>query len=89
MRHWRCSEYDAGLHRRSYGNTLWAAQFSDAKQAAEAAVKIAAAAHLRKDKTGWSGQQPPMGFEKQSGGPLAMWQKSDWVFMSTLPGGEQ
>jgi hypothetical protein len=80
------AEYLAGLHRQSYGNTIWAARFSDASQAKDAAGKIAAAAHLRKDKDdeGWFGVQPPPGNDRTSG-PLSLWQNNDWVFMSTLP----
>lgn len=77
--------YSQGLHRRAYGNSLWAAQFDTEQRAAEAAKTIAAAAKLAKRGKAWRGNQPPFGFQKESSGPLALWQHDDWVLMSTLP----
>jgi len=78
------ANYHAGLHRRSYGYTLWAARFATPGEAAAAAPKIAARAGLRKAATHWEGQQPPLGYG-ESTGPLALWQRGEWVLMSTLP----
>jgi hypothetical protein len=78
--------YAAGLHRRAYGNTLWAAQFASTAQAGEAAVKIAAAAKLSGRGDLWEGEQPPYGSEKNRPGPLILWQRGTWLLMSTLPG---
>ncbi|MBY0360172.1 MAG: hypothetical protein K2W82_19375 [Candidatus Obscuribacterales bacterium] len=79
-------QYSTGLHRRAYGNTLWLARFAGAGQAAQAAPKIAAAAQLHKQGAVWRGEQPPYAWGTQSAGPLKLWQKGDWVLMSTLPG---
>ena len=78
-------DYSYGLHRRAYGNTLWAARFDSPTQAAQAAPKIAAAARLKKDGSAWVGAQPPYSSEKESSGPLALWQHGPWLIMSTLP----
>jgi hypothetical protein len=78
------ADYLAGLHRQSYGNTVWAAKFESTAQAAETAPKIAAAAHLKKEKDGYSGDQPTPG-NGPSSGALSLWQNQEWVFMSTLP----
>jgi hypothetical protein len=81
--------YSNGLHRRAYGSTLWLAQFSNAEQAAAAAPKIAATAKLEREGNRWTGLQPAYANgtypgEKKSSGPLTLWQKADWVAMSTL-----
>lgn len=81
-------EYHAGLHRLSFGNSLWAAKFESTEQAAAAAPIIAKAAHLRKQQGTYVGQQPPWAWGKGTditSGPLALCQKGAWVFMSTLP----
>jgi len=85
--------YAAGLHRRAYGATLWAARFSSAKQAGQAAPKIAAAAKLRMLGDVWSGEQPPYANgtypgEKRSPGPITLWRRDAWLLMSTLPEAE-
>jgi hypothetical protein len=80
-------DYNAGLHRRSYGNSVWAAEFSSETQASAAAVKIAAAAHLRKQGSEWTGQEGPLSSEKESAGPLKLQQHGAWLLMSTVPGG--
>lgn len=77
--------YAAGLHRRAYGNTLWAAQFASAKEAAQAAPKIAATAKLKPHTAAWEGEQPPYGSGKGSPGPLVLWRTDAWLWMSTLP----
>jgi hypothetical protein len=77
--------YAVGLHRRAYGNTLWAAEFASPENADDAARKIAAAAKLSLSAGVWTGQQPPYGPEKESAGPLALWQLGSWLVMSTLP----
>jgi hypothetical protein len=81
--------YAAGLHRRAYGNTLWLARFKDAAQAAQSTPKIAAAAHLQEADGGWSGMQPAYANgtypgERKSAGPLTLWQRGEWVAMSTF-----
>jgi hypothetical protein len=77
--------YAAGLHRRAYGDTLWAAQFASAAEAAQAAPKIAAAAKLTRHGHLWEGEQSPYGFQKAVAGPLTLWTTGPWVIMSTLP----
>jgi hypothetical protein len=77
--------YATGLHRRAYGNTLWAAQFASAKDAEQAAPKIAAAAKLKQHADAWEGEQPGYGFGKGSAGPLVLWRTDAWLWMSTLP----
>jgi hypothetical protein len=76
--------YSAGLHRRAYGSTLWLAQFASAAEAASAAPLVAKAAHLGKHGEEWSGAQPPYSSEKESPGPLMLWQHDEWLVMSTL-----
>jgi hypothetical protein len=81
--------YAAGLHRRAYGNTLWLARFKDATEAAQTTPKIAAAAHLQKADGGWTGMQPAYANgtypgERKSAGPLTLWQRDQWVAMSTF-----
>lgn len=77
--------YAAGLHRRAYGNTLWAAQFASDDEAQQAAPKIAAAARLTLRADVWEGEQPSYGFGKDSPGPLVLGRREAWVWMSTLP----
>ena len=77
-------DYAAGLHRRAYGNTVWCARFSSPAQAGAAATKIASAAKLKPSSQGWAGAQPPYGPQKESPGPLTLWQHRDWLLMSTL-----
>jgi hypothetical protein len=79
------ANFAAGLHRRACGNTVWCARFDSAAQAAPAAAKIADAAKLKKTPDGWVGSQPPYGPQKESAGPLALWQHGEWVVMCTLP----
>jgi hypothetical protein len=81
--------YAAGLHRRSYGNTVWLAQFSTPAEASVAAPKIAAAAHLTKSGDEWSGPQPPYANNKYAGeqavpGTFRMKQASDWVMLTAM-----
>jgi hypothetical protein len=78
-------QYVAGLHRRAFGNTLWAAEFSSAQEAKRAGSKIAASAKLKRQGDAWEGQQPSLGFGNQSPGPLVLWQSDVWLLMSTLP----
>lgn len=85
--------YSAGLHRRAYGNTLWIARFASAQQAAQSAPRIAAAAKLNQKGELWEGVQPPYADgknvgEKPSSGALRLWQRGDWLLMSTLPPSE-
>lgn len=79
--------YMAGLHRRSYGNTLWAAQFSDEGEAGKAAGRIAAAAKLQAGQAGvWKGSAAAHSDDKdEPASPLTLWTGGRWVFMSTLP----
>ena len=52
--------YVTGLHRRAYGNAVWAASFASPAEAAAAAPRMAAAGHLRNDAEGvWRGELPP------------------------------
>jgi hypothetical protein len=81
--------YAAGLHRRSYGNTLWLAQFADAKEAAAAAPKIAEAAHLKREGNYWRGNQPSYANNKYAGesesaGSLSLRQLDEWVLLTAL-----
>jgi hypothetical protein len=81
--------YAAGLHRRSYGNTLWVAQFADAKEAGAAAPKIAAAAHLKHDGSEWTGRQPAYANtkyagESESAGSLSLRQSDEWLLMTAI-----
>jgi len=76
--------YAAGLHRRAYGNTLWAAQFASANEAEQAAPKIAAAAKLKQHADAWEGEQPNYGLGNNSSGPLVLWRRDAWLWMSTL-----
>ena len=80
----------AGLHRRAYGNTLWAARFASAGEAGKAAPRIAAAAKLAQHGELWTGAEPPYATgtypgERRSPGPLVLWQRGAWLLMSTLP----
>jgi hypothetical protein len=81
--------YAAGLQRRSYGNTLWLAQFADAAEASAAAPKIAAAAHLKREGSDWTGRQPSYANNKYAGetdsaGSLSLRQSDDWVLMTAM-----
>jgi hypothetical protein len=81
--------YAAGLHRRAYGNTLWLAQFSDVREAAAAAPRIAAAAHLHRIGKQWKGDQVPYANNSYPGeekvpGSLTLWQADDWVMISAM-----
>ncbi|MFT4113465.1 hypothetical protein [Silvibacterium sp.] len=52
--------YANGLHRRAYGNAVWAATFGSPSEAAAAAPKIAAAASLKPSGPArWTGDLPP------------------------------
>lgn len=80
--------YSYGLHRRAYGHTRWVAEFGSEGEAASAAPKIAAAAHLNSSVGKWTGLQPYYGWvEAAKPGPLALWQENRMVLMSTLPEG--
>jgi hypothetical protein len=81
-------DFSAGLHRRAYGNSVWAAQFPSESVASDAAVKIAAPAHLKKQGGQWTGKQGPLGPEKDGAGPLKLQQHGAWLLMSTVPGGD-
>lgn len=82
--------YVAGLHRRSYGNSLWLAQFSSGSVAATGAPKIAAAAHLRSaGHEQWSGDQIPYagpGYVAASDvpGTLTLTRSGEWLLMSAV-----
>lgn len=75
--------YSAGLHRRAYGSTLWMARFASTAAASQAAPKIAAAAKLTLKNAVWTGAQPPY-MTGDSSGPLRLWTRGEWVWMSTL-----
>ena len=79
-------DYNDGLHRRAYGDTLWAAAFLTPAAATEAAAKIASSAKLKKNKNQWSGKLGPLGSEKESAGSLTLQVHGTWVIMSTVPG---
>lgn len=78
------ANYSAGLHRRATGNTMWVARFASEAEAQSAVPKIATAAKLKKEGAVWKGVQPPFSTEKESPGPLRLWQSGEWIFMSTL-----
>lgn len=80
------ANYANGLHRRAYGDTLWCARFPSPAAAATAAPKIAHAAGLQPQGKAalWLGKQPGY-MQGNSPGPLTLWQRSEWVLMSTLP----
>lgn len=84
------TSYAAGLHRRAYSDTLWAARFADRQTAAQALPKIAATAKLQLKNGIYLGDQPPYASgtypgEQKSAGPLALWQSDVWLLISTLP----
>ncbi len=79
-------QYLDGLDRRAYGDTLWLACFASRAQAVVALPRIALAAHLRQQGDRWIGHassSSPAG--KPSAMPLTLWQKGNWLYMSTLP----
>ena len=52
--------YAAGLHRRAYGNAIWAASFGSPSEATTAAPRIASAAKLKPSgSASWTGDLPP------------------------------
>lgn len=81
--------YSAGLHRRAYGNTLWLARFSSADEASTAIPKIASAAKLPGKQGMYLGHQPAYGWDDPTAphDALSLWQRGDWILMSTLPQG--
>lgn len=80
--------YHAGLHRRSYGNTLWAAEFGADDTAVKALPQIGGRAGLSARSDGvWSGAQPPLGYG-ESTGDMRLWRRGAWLVMSTLPAGD-
>jgi hypothetical protein len=81
--------YSNGLHRRAYGDTLWLARFGSADEAAAAASKIAREAKLPGRQAPYLGKQPPYGSPNADDvpGSLSLWQRGDWLLMSTLPEG--
>ena len=79
--------FEAGLHRRASGNTLWIARFTSSQEAGICLHKIAAGAKFQGIGAVWYGERP--GFSKgPSFGPVALWQRGDWLLMSTLPAAE-
>jgi hypothetical protein len=82
--------YAAGLQRRAYGNTLWLAQFATDKAAQSAAVRIAAAAHLRPSAIErWEGDQLSYANNMYPGeskvqGLLTVTRAGSWVQMFAL-----
>jgi len=83
--------YAAGLHRRSYGNTLWLARFADVGSAKTAFSAVAAAAKLRQRGSSLEadGTQPPYATgtypgERPSPGPLKLTQQEAWLVMKTF-----
>jgi hypothetical protein len=81
--------YTSGLHRRAYGNTIWAARFSTSADATSAAKKIAGAARLSAGGRGWIGALPPYANgtyvgESASPGTLELWNDGTMVMMSSL-----
>lgn len=82
-------DYLAGLHRRAFGNTLWAARFANAAEAGEALPKVGRAAHLQLQGDAWIGklptpQAPPPQTPPAPVPPLVLWQHQEWLLMSTL-----
>ena len=76
--------YAAGLHRRSYGNTLWLARFADSGSAQTALPKIAAAAKIQQGgvQPSYAGGTYPG--ERSSPGPLTLTQQGPWLVMKTF-----
>lgn len=61
--------YVTGLHRRAYGNTVWAAAFASSDQATSAASGIATAAKLKHvGGSNWTGDLPPYAWAIESMG---------------------
>jgi hypothetical protein len=78
--------YLVGLHRRAFGNTLWAARFASATEAGDAMAKIGAAAKLQLKGDKWEGHVAPTtgGMPTTTNQPRILWQHDDWLLMSTL-----
>ncbi len=81
--------YQAGLHRRAYGNTLWMARFADASQAGAAAAKIAAAAKLTGSANAWQGPEAAYATGSYPGeravpGQLTLQRQGAWVTMQAF-----
>ena len=73
------AEYKAGLHRRAFGDTVWAGVFPDATSATAAAGKIAAAAGLKGKGNAYTGAGKP-----GEGTPLEVWTSGTTVYMTDL-----
>lgn len=78
--------YEAGLHRRASGNTLWTARFASTQEADVALRAISREAKFQPKGSVWYGAQP--GYFKGSLGEIALWKHGEWLLMSTLPKGE-
>jgi hypothetical protein len=78
--------YLAGLHRRAFGNTLWAARFANAAEAGAAMAKIGEAAHLQLHGDKWVGKVAPTTpkMPPTTVQPRILWQHQEWLLMSTL-----
>jgi len=80
--------YSAGLHRRSYGNTVWAAAFSNETIASVSAPLIAKAAGLHPSNSRWQGNLPAYAWgipelgDAPHPGSLELWVESAFVLMS-------
>jgi hypothetical protein len=81
--------YAVGLHRRAYGNTLWAAGFASNAEASAAASLIARAARLPRSSSRWLGNLPPYAWgTKELGdaphtGTLELWVDGASVLMAS------
>ena len=75
------ADYLAGLHRRTFANTLWTGVFASPEATTAAAEKIAAAADLTKAANGtWKGHGKSGGGE-----PIELSINGSTVYMSDLP----
>jgi hypothetical protein len=81
--------YSVGLHRRSYGNTVWVATFADCTGASKAAQSVAKAAKLSPAGSRWQGNLPPYAWgiagagDAPQTGTLALWVEDRSVLMAS------
>jgi len=79
-------DFNAGLHKRAWANTLWSATFASADEAQNAAGKIAAAANLNAaGEHQWAGTRAAPATSSAPPSPLVLWQRGATVFMADVP----
>ena len=82
--------YAVGLHRRAYGNTVWAAEFAEERVAAQVAPLIAKAAQLSAVGERWVGSLPAYAWgnadvgDGAQTGTLALWVDGRFVLMASV-----